>query len=57
MNQRRYNLGAGSRSPPELLRVKSSKKNYNFLVAQTIETLFFDNSVKPGQMRFNLLIE
>ncbi len=33
------------------------KKLYFFLVAQILETLFFDNSVKPGQILLNLLIE
>jgi len=36
---------------------ESQVKIYIFFVAQILETLLFDNSVKPGQILLNLLIE
>jgi len=36
---------------------ESQVKNLFFLEAQILETLFFDNSVKPGLILLNLLIE
>ena len=48
---------SAERAPRRSYYDESQVKIYIFFVAQILETLLFDNSVKPGQILLNLLIE